>query len=277
MIKDADMKLTHGVDESFYRNFILTEDGLKGFTKILENAAQRFPAPAEVVYTVVTSDLRYFETSRVEDVLHDPAVQENSVVQLTMEAGFVEQPQRIEENVIHKGTRENWYIRLMFTLRRRGFWDAAQDRIQLRVSSEERKWANDYIDRFEEQIYKLPAGNRTPVMLLWLFAAPLFLLISAYFTQTGQNPAWLANPFPRYAYYAMIIFSALMVAGGISASIFQFYPQGLRVFFGPLSAFVWGGGQREYELFEKFRNIVLWFLGIVFLIVVAASANFAFN
>jgi hypothetical protein len=46
------MKITHGVDEVYYKSFILTEDGLKGFHKILENAAQRFPAPAEIVYTV---------------------------------------------------------------------------------------------------------------------------------------------------------------------------------------------------------------------------------
>lgn len=268
------MKITHGVDEVYYKSFILTEDGLKGFHKILENAAQRFPAPAEIVYTVTTSDYRYFETQRLEDVLHDPDVQEKSILQLTMEADFVEESPRIEGEIIHKGTRENWNIRLIFTLRQRGSWDAFHDKISLRVTSEERKWAYDYIDRFEEQIYTLPAGNRTPVMLLWLFAIPLSILVSAFLFPDGQNVPWLAEPFPRYSYFAAILVSATMMATGISLSWFKFNPQIMRMLFGPMSAFAWGGGQEEYEMYEKFRHFALWFFGILFIIVLFASVKF---
>ncbi|MDP1547572.1 MAG: hypothetical protein Q8L87_16310 [Anaerolineales bacterium] len=269
------MKITHGVDEYFHKNFILTEDGLKEFSKTLENAAQRFPAPAEVLYTVLTSDFRYFETARIEDVLHDPDAQEKGILQLSMEADFVEDLPRIEGDVIHKGTRDNWNIRLMFSLRRRGFWDAAQDKITLKVTSEERKWAYDYIDRFEEQIYKLQPGNRTPVMLLWLFVIPLFLLIYAYLTQHGQNPTWLEGAISRYTYYAITLFSTLMALGGMAVSIFKFNPQGMRILFGPMSGFLWGVGMEEYELFEKFRHSVLWVIGIIFLAIVFASAAIA--
>jgi hypothetical protein len=268
------MTITHGVDEVYYRSFVLSEDGLKEFHKLMENAAQRFPAPAEIVYTVVTSDFRYFETRRLEDVLHDPDVQDKSIIQLTMEAGFVEGLPRIEGDVIQKGTRENWNVHLMFTLRQRGLWESQPDKISLRVTSEERKWAYDYIDRFEQQIYRLPSGGRTPLMLFWLFAIPFFILVNALITQGGQDVPWLTESLPRYSFYTVTLVSMFMVSIGVSLSLFKFNPQILRLLFGPVSGFVWGEGQGENEAFEKFRHFALWVFGILFILVMLASVKF---
>ena len=271
------MTLKFGVDEYYSRNFILTEDGLKSFQKLIENAAQRFPAPAEVVYIVLTSDFRYFETKRIDDVLHDPAVEELGILQIIMEADFIEELPRIQGEVIHKGTREDWNIRVIFSIRHRSFWEMHADRIQLRVTSEDRKWANDYIDKFEGEIHRLQSGMRTPVMLFWLFAIPLFFLIRDLIRTNGANAYAMSEPFLTYSYYGAILASTVMVLGGISRSVFKYNPQFMRLMFGPMSGFGWGGSRFEFEAFDKFRQFVFWVCGILFLLVMFAAVKFTMN
>jgi len=268
------MTLNFGVDEYYSKNFVLTEDGLKSFQKLIENAAQRFPAPAEVVYTVTTSDFRYFETKRIEDVLTDPAVQDQGILQIVMEADFIEGLPRIEGEVIHKGTRENWNVRVTFSLRHRGFWEMIPDRISLKITSEDRKWADDYIDKFEDEIHKLQPGTRTPVMIFWLFAIPLFFLIRDFITTSGANAYAMSQPVLTYYYYGAILASIVMVAGGIALSIFKYNPQFMRLMFGPMSGFGWGGSRVEFEAVNSFRNFVLWVCGGMFLLVIFAAVKF---
>jgi len=271
------MTLKFGVDEYYSKNFVLNEDGLKSFQKLIDNAAQRFPAPAEVVYTVMTSDFRYFETNRIEDVLHDQAVQDLSIIQIIMESVFIEEPLRIEGDIMHTSKRENWNIRVIFTLRHRGTWEIQPDRINLRIVSEDRKWAEDYIDKFEDEIYKLRPGARTPVMIFWLFAIPLFFLIRDFVTTNGANAYATSEPFLTYSYYGAILASIIMVTGGISLSIFKWNPQIVRLLFGPMSGFGWGESRVEFEAFDSFRHFVLWLCGGIFLLVIFAAIKFTMN
>ena len=271
------MTLKFGVDEYYSKNFVLTEDGLKSFQKLIENAAQRFPAPAEVVYTVLTSDFRYFESKRIEDVLHDPAVQDLGILQIVMDADFIEDLPRIEGDIIHKGKRENWNVRVAFSLRHRGFWEMIPDRVNLKITSEDRKWADDYIDKFEDEIHKLQPGARTPVMIFWLFAIPLFFLVKDFVNTGIPNAYAMSEPFLTYFYYGAILASIVMVAGGISLSIFKYNPQFMRLMFGPMSGFGWGGSRFEFEAFDKFRQFVLWVCGGVFLLVMFAAVKFTMS
>ena len=269
------MALTTGVDETYYKSFMLTEDGLKDFHKIMENAAQRFPAPAEVVYTIVTSDLRYFATRRIEDVLHDLEVQKRNIIQLFVDADFVEELPRIEGDIIHKGTRENWSIRLIFSIIQKGLWDTRNDRISLRVTSEDRKWASDYIDRLEEQIYKLPRGNRSPDTIFWLFAIPLSVLVATYLSHILTHTPWLTKPFELIWFLAYTLISMLMVFLGAARTFFNYNPYGLRVLFGPDSSFAWGKGKADFENREKIRDYAFWIVGCIFLYFLFISVKFA--
>jgi hypothetical protein len=269
------MALTTGVEEIYYKSFVLTEDGLKEFHKIMENAAQRFPAPAEVVYTIVTSDFRYFETKRIEDVLHDLEVQKKNVVQLVIQAGFVEQLPYIEGDIIHKGTRENWNIRLVFSILQKDLWDTRHDKISIRVISEERKWASDYIDRLEEQVYKLPVGHRSPDIIFWLFAIPLSILSATYFSHIIGSKPWLTEPSAPIWLFAYALGSILMISVGAGRTFFNYNPHGLRILFGSESSFAWGQGKVNFEEREQIRKYAFWIVGFIFLCFLLTSINFA--
>ncbi|MBP6177872.1 MAG: hypothetical protein KA473_15575 [Anaerolineales bacterium] len=268
------MTLTNGVDETYYKSFVLTEEGLKDFQKVLENASQRFPAPAEVTYRVYTSSFRYFETRRIEDVLHDLEVQREAVIHLILQADFIEQPDRIEDNMLQKG-RDNWFVRVSFVILQKGFWDTYNDKIIVRVQSEDRKWATDYIDRIEELVYKIPTGNRSPNIILWLYAIPLSILVSTYLSHLASPKHWLTETTWFILFILEALACLLMVLAGVGRSVFGYNPYLFRVFFGPNSGFVWGQGKEDYEDDEKVRQVAFWVVGIVFLFVLFTSIQFA--
>jgi len=269
------MALTNGVEETYYKSFVLTEDGLKEFQKLMENAAQRFPAPAEVVYTIVTSDFRYFETKRIEDVLHDLEVQKRNVIQLLIQADFVEQLSRIEGDIIQKGTRENWHIRINFSIVQKDFWDTYSDKISIRVQSEDRKWDTDYIDRLEELIHKTPRGHRSPDIIFWLYAIPSTILGATYASHLISPRPWLTEPFTRLFFLSYTMASILMVVVGVARTSFNYNPYGLRILFGPESSFVWGQGKVNHDEREQIRQYAFWAIGIVFLLFLFTSIKFA--
>lgn len=269
------MALTNGVEETYYKSFVLTEDGLKEFHKIVENAAQRFPAPAEVVYTIVTSDFRYFETKRIEDVLHDLEVQKRNIIQLAIQADFVEQPPYIEGNIINRGTRENWYVRLNFSIIQKDIWDTRHDRISVRVISEERKWASDYIDRLEDQVHKTPKGNRSSDTIFWLFGIPFTVLSATYLSHLVSPKPWLTEPFARIWFLAYTLAAMLMMFVGVARSFFNYNPYGLRILFGPESSFAWGQGKADFEEREQLRQYAFWTVGAIFLFFMLVSIKLA--
>ena len=269
------MGLTTGVEETYYNSFVLTEDGLKEFHKIMENAAQHFPAPAEVVYTIVTSDFRYFETKRIEDVLHDLEVQKRNIIQLVIQADFIEQPPRIEGDIIHKGTRENWNIRLIFSIVQKDLWDTRHDKISVRITSEERKWASDYIDRLEEQVHKMPKGNRSPDVIFWLFAIPLSVLSSTYLYHMISPKPWLSEPLARLWFLTFTLAAMFMVVIGTARTFFSYNPYGLRILFGPDSSFAWGQGKVNFEERERIRHYAFWIVGLIFLYFLFTSIQLA--
>ncbi len=255
------MPLTTGVEETYYKNFVLTHDGLKKFHKLVENAAQRFPAPAELVYTVVNSDFRYFQTKRLHDVTHDLDVQKKNIIQLTLEAQFTDQNQRVYGEVINP-PQENWNIRVIFNITQKGFWDTRADKISLRVKSEDRKWAADYIDKLENLVYEIPRGNYTPTIIFWMFLIPILFMLRAYVAQINTPADWFLSSTGRIVFFMYIAASALMVLNGLMADFFGFRPYAFRILFGPESGFIWGQGKADYEAREQARHIVMWILGI---------------
>ncbi len=268
------MSLTTGVEETYYKNFVLTEDGLKNFHKMMENAAQRFPAPAELVYTIVNSDFRYFQTKRLEDVTHDLDVQKLNIIQLVMEAQFVDQNAHIDGDAV-KSPLENWNIRVIFNIPQKDFWDTRSDRITLRVKSEDRKWATDYINKLEDLIYSIPRGNRTPTIIFWLFVIPLFFMIKTYVTQLTTSAGWFTTPGGRLMFFAYTFASALMVLSGIAVDFLGYRPNAFRIMFGPESRFVWGQGKVDHEAREQARQIVMWVMGSTFIIFLLISISYA--
>ncbi len=270
----AEMALTNGVEETYYKSFVLTEDGLKEFRKIMENAVQRFPAPAELAYTIVTSDFRYFDAKRIEDATHDLEVQRQNIIQLTLEAKFSEQPLQIEGDLI-KTPPENWNIRVIFSIPQKNFWDTHTDKISLRVKSEDRKWAADYIDRLEELIYKVPRGNRAPTLIFFLFAIPLFILAKTCFAQINSPSPWFLPLSGRIMFYAYMAASAFMALIGVAVDSLGYTPYAFRVLFGPDSSFVWGQGKVNHEAREQARQVALWAVGIAFIFFLFISVNYA--
>jgi len=85
----------------------------------------------------------------------------------------------------------------------------------------------------------------------------------------------MSEPFLFYAYYGSIFISMLMVVIGVSLSLFRYNPQMLRFLFGPISTFAWGESKAEYDAVEKFRQTVLWIIGLVFLLVMFSAVKFA--
>lgn len=267
------MSLTTGVEETYYKNFVLTEDGLKDFHKLMENAAQRFPAPAELVYTIVNADFRYFQTKRLEDVTHDMDVQKQNIIQLVMEARFTDQDAHIEGDAV-KSPLENWNIRVIFNISQKDFWDTRTDRVTLRIKSEDRKWSSDYIDKLETLIYQLPRGNRTPTIILWLFIIPLLFMLKTYITQLNTPADWFTSLGGRVMFFVYAAASAFMVLGGIIVDFFGFKPYVFRILFGPESSFVWGQGKADHEAREQARQIIMWVIGAAFIVFLLISVNY---
>lgn len=268
------MPLITGVEETYYKNFVLTEDGLKEFHKMMENAAQRFPAPAELIYTVVHSDFRYFQTKRLEDVTHDMEVQKKNIIQLTMEAQFIDQNAHIDGNLVSPPPEE-WNIRVVFNILQKGFWDTRSDRINLRVKSEDRKWSSDYIDRFEELIYNIPRGERTPTTIFWLFIIPLIFLTKTFVTQIISPAAWFLQILERYAFFLFCLIAAAAALIGVAVDLFEYRPYAYRILFGPDSSFVWGQGKVDHEAREYARQISMWVVGGIFIFLLFISVQYA--
>jgi len=255
---------------------MLTEDGLKRFHKIMENAAQRFPAPAELVYTIVTSDFRYFETTRLEDVTHDLDVQKKNIIQLIMEAQFADPNARIEGDAV-KPPLENWNIRVIFSILQKGPWETRQDKINLRVRSEDRKWTSDYIDRLEDLIYETPRGQRTPTAIFWLFALPLIFLARTFFIQLHTPAPWYLEPGGRIIFFTYAATCALMTFIGFAVDMLGYNPYAYRILFGPDSSFVWGQGRADHEAREYARLISMVVVGVAFILLLLVSVGYAVN
>lgn len=268
------MPLTSGVEETYYKNFVLTESGLKEFHKIVGNAVQRFPAPAELVYTIVNSDYRYFQTRRFEDVTHDMDVQKKNIIQIIMEAQFVDQSARIENEAVNPPL-ENWNIRVVFNILQKDLWDTRPDKISLRVKSEDRKWTANYIDKLEDLIYAVPRGNRTPTIIFWLFTVPLFFMLRSYFMQINNPADWYSTLSGRILFFAYSGVSALMVLSGLFMDFFGYRPHVFRILFGPESSFVWGQGKADHEAREQARQIVMWVIGAAFVIFLFISISYS--
>ncbi len=269
------MKLTHGVDEVYYKEFIVDEAVLRDFHKTLENAAQRFPAPAEIVFTIGTDDYRYFQTRRLEDVLHDLDVQKKRMVYLSMEAGFEDQNPRLKEDVLHEGRSDEWRIRVAFQIVPKGFWATRRDKVLLLVSSEDRKWASDYIDRFEEKIYNLPRPHRAPTLLFWLFMFPLLILGRSIYIHHANINGLLTTGWDFFLFAAAAITALGMTLAGLATSFFGYRPYIIRLFFGPDTAFLWGEAKADHEDREKFRHRVFWYVMLAFLATLFISMTFA--
>jgi hypothetical protein len=112
-------------------------------------------------------------------------------------------------------------------------------------------------------------------MIFWLFAIPLFSLLRTFFVHIGDFNAWLAAPLERYAFFAYILVSALMIFMGVASRFFGYNPSPLRRLLGPESAFVWGEGKDEFERQEKVRHYTLLVLGVTFIFFMIVSINFA--
>jgi hypothetical protein len=226
------------------------------------------------VYTVVNSDFRYFQTRRLEDVTHDMDVQKKSIIQIIMEAQFVDQNARIEGEEV-KLPPENWNIRVSFNILQKSLWDTRADKISLRVKAEDRKWASDYIDKFENLIYNIPRGNRTPTVIFWLFVVPLFFLLKAYVAQLNTPADWFIADAGRYAFYSIAALCALMTFVGVMVDFFGFRPYAYRILFGADSGFVWGQGREEHEALEHARQIAMWTVGAGFIFLLLVSLRYA--
>lgn len=268
------MTLTNGVDEVYYKSFTLTEDGLKQFQKVLENAAQRFPAPAELIYTIVTSDFRYFETKRLEDVTHDLEVQKKDIIQLAMESQFSSPDARIEGDAV-KPPLEGWNVRVIFSILQKSPWDTRVDKISLRVKSEDRKWSSDYINRLENLIYEVPRGNRTPTIIFWLFVVPLFFFIKTLLVQLSAPADWYLRAFGRNLFFAYLGISALIFLVGFAVDALGYRPYAYRLLFGPDSSFIWGQGKADHEAREYARQINMAIVGFLFIILLFISMVYA--
>jgi hypothetical protein len=268
------MALLTGVDETYYKTFVLTEDGLKNFHKVMENAAQRFPAPAELVYTIVTSDFRYFETKRLEEVTHDLDVQKKNIIQLSMESQFSDPNARIEGDTV-KPPLEEWNVRVVFNILQKGTWDTRVDKISLRVRSEDRKWASDYINKLEDLIYELPRGERTPTIIFWLFAVPLFFFVKTLITQLTAPANWFQQPGGRFLFLTYAAVCAGMMLIGFAVDFLGYSPYGYRLLFGPDSRFIWGQGKVDHEAREYARQISMLVVGVMFILLLLISIGYA--
>jgi hypothetical protein len=157
----------------------------------------------------------------------------------------------------------------------KGSWTTRRDKISLIISSEDRKWAGDYIDRFEELIYKMKRAHQAPALVFWLFLFPLIIMGRSLYMNFAHIQNLLSTGADVFFFSAAALSSLTMAWFGMASNLFGYRPYIIRFFFGPDTGFQWGEAGAEYEEREKFRQRVFLYTVVEFVIVLIVSMYFA--
>jgi hypothetical protein len=258
------MTLRSGINVTYYRDFVLDEQVLRGIKAAIEQAARGLAFPTEVVYHVHLKDDIYYETNRIEDVLADPNQDTKKIDFLYVELRRADRLTRVYGNDGDGWLVSEWVVWLAFDILRPNMWTPYRDRISLRIDSEDKVWVSNLSEEIDRLILDLPKPRRVSTVWFLAYWLPTFICSWALYTRRF-------NPGSRFDMIFTAVFALFSLAAGLVGVFFMddVRPRIFRAFFGPQSIFRWGEQEKQHKFFEQ---MVVWYswalaLGVFFLTV----------
>jgi hypothetical protein len=256
-----------GILRAYPGQFVLDEDALRRFEATLTEATERLSFPVQIVFRVDREDDRFYETTKLADVLSDANLPGRRVDGIRIHLA------RLEQVPSGKPWEESWVARV-------SFYSPAHSRLSdsgvaLEIVTDDRNWALLLADGIEPQILRIIKPRR--LMIILAYAIPIAVLSALVFI-TGllryyESPATFPHPslsvFWRVAIISPLI--VFMVYVFRSLSFGKLMPDWFRRFVGTESVFLWGEELKLYPQRQRTRRNIFWGVMMAFLISLAAS------
>lgn len=244
------IKLNSGISRELKGHFILDESSLRSISHILEKRAKDLPYPCSVIFHVKREDDRFYETTRVDEVLEDANTMERKIEQLQIEL------RNSDPNRAIKPWERDWIASVKF--------NSKEGKQKVDVASEDKDWALLLSDEIEPHITKTLTAKKVPTWLLLLF----YFAIAYWFHLTMQTPTHLL-PTNWIPLIELIVWGIALALTSMTVSRDD---ERITRLIGPESSFNWGEQASSFNNREKLRQNLFWGVVVAFLISVAASA-----
>ena len=238
---DSLLKIRSGIVKTWKQPFHFEEDDLHRIYKVLEKASRELSDKTQVVLKIIREDDRFYETTRIEDVLSDPNSTKRFIEYIRIELRIVE-PHKV---------RDPWespyhgYVEFQ----RRG-----KIKAKMKVSHLDRSWSLLLADELEAQVERTFHNKRTPTWLIIAFAISLYAW--GYRLKPFAEKSDLAQFLHRAAYNPLIFGVGLGFLFAVSNQIMQ--SEMYIRYFGPESGFMWGECANILAERESSQNSVFW-------------------
>ncbi|HXU93899.1 MAG TPA: hypothetical protein VFP33_09610 [Gallionella sp.] len=245
------MNLHSGVSRELEKFFILDEDGIRRIVGILEARAKDLSHPCAVVFHVRREDDRFYETTRLEDVLSDANTPGRRIQLLRIEL------RNADPNRTAQPLDGDWIVAVAFSTK--------GNKQKIDVSSEDRNWALLLADEVEPQIVRTFVAKHIPTWLLIIFYIAITMgLISI----TNANTLGQFLPLSVIPTLKAVISMACIV---LSAGTLEPRNRLIAKWVGPESSFHWGEQAASYNHREGIRQKLFWGVLVGFFLSVGAT------
>lgn len=248
------LNLKSGFSKDYKGYFVLDEDAMRRIVGVLEAKAKHLPYPCTVVFHVRREDDRFYETTKIEDVLNDANTINRRINILGIEL----------RNSDENRNPEPWDRDRIATV---AFDRTLSRQVQVNVASDDRSWALLLTDESEPQVVRTLTAKSVPTWLLLL----LFLAIGGFLDTLMAKIPWPAIV-PSFVVTAlnMAIWFGVFVA---SVSTVGRRDDWVARWAGPEAVFLWGDQVNLYRNREEQRRNFFWVVIVGFVVSVAATIS----
>lgn len=253
------LELKSGIHKDFSKNFVLTENAVNRISQILKEASKNLEYESDIVYYVYKENNRFYETTKIEEVLSDPNIDRKEIKSFYIELRSSDPERRPEK------WQDDWIVQVGFS---RFHKDSP---IIFRIYGENKGWALLLADKLEPHVEATTVKNSiSDFILIPLYASIAFLGFKSLSTQiinTGISKPLL------YAAQTIIII-LFIILSFLTLNIGKARAAFLKKHFGPESVFLWGAQVTGYHNRQNIRNGIFWGVFVTFLVSLAVNAFF---
>ncbi len=257
------MNLKSGISKELKRQFIVDENSLIRIKGVLDKSAESLEKPAQVVFHVEREDDRFYETTKLDDVISDPNISGKKITLVGLE---------IREDQLDKESRRDWIARVIFLAERKlGAKFKETNEIHIEISTNDKVWALLLADELEPQIERTINRSKMPRWpLVGLGAFGVYGFIKLYFFVKEKLPIDQIETFKP------VIATVLFIPFLYSLWIFVFSgimgnQNWLIKLIGPESVFLWGEEEKRFNEREQTRKNLFWAVMVAFVVSALAS------
>ena len=246
--------LKSGIEKELKGEFILDEQALRRIVGVLEQKAKDLDYPTILVFHVKRVDDRFYETTKIDDVLADPNIQDRKIHSLSIEL------RNEDPNKKPEPWERDWFVLVRFVLK--------ENLVIIAVGHEDKNWALLLVDELEPQIMRTKVAKKIPtwILVMFYFAMALFFVVI-----TRKYSVYLPKSifdFSRNLIYFCVILISFLSFGN--------RPEFLSRFVGPNSCFHWGDQLSVYSDKERLRQNLQWIVIIGFLLSICTTIYTAY-